>query len=129
MTDQTTSSGTLCTSGVVGVYWMISRTSLRNTTCPGVAPTFSPTVNGLESTCRGMPRLCLRSETRLRAPRTRLMPPVSKACLRAVGLPASVFVGARALARMPAAKRARSRVCQSTSALSTASLIARSTTR
>ena len=71
MTDQTISSGTARTVGVVGVYWMISTTSLRNTTSPGVAPTFSPTRKGLVSTWRGI-RVVPRSPSRLRPPRTRL---------------------------------------------------------
>ena len=127
--DQTISSGTARTFSVTGVYLMISTTSLRNTTVPGVAPMFSPSRNERASTCRGVRRPSRTSPSRLRAPRARLAPPVSKARFSAAGLPGRVLVGASALVTMPAANRARSAVRQSTSASATAPVIACSVAR
>ena len=71
-----------------------------------------------------MPPLWSRSSTKWRAPVTRLPPPVSIARFIAAGLPGSVLVGASDDVRIPAAKRARSLVRQSTSAASTTESIA-----
>ena len=70
--------------------------SLRNTTLPGVAAMFLPTVKADRSTLRGSPPLVVRSVMKLRMPRMRLTPPVSKARFSAAGLVARKLVGAMA---------------------------------
>ena len=84
---------------VCGSYWISSIRSLRNTTLPGVAAMFLPTVNADRSTLRGSPPLVVRSVMKFRTPRMRLTPPVSNARLRAAGLVARKLVGARASTR------------------------------
>ena len=60
----TMSTGSACTDGVVGVYWISSISSLRNTTLPGVTATFLPTSNSsvpagtLPFIADSMPQLC-----------------------------------------------------------------------
>ena len=73
---------------------------------PGVAAMFSPRWNGLVSTCRGRPLLCTRSSRKLRAPATRLAPPVSNARFSAAGLVTRKLVGLNASSMNPAASRA-----------------------
>ena len=57
---------------------------------------FSPNTNDELSTWRGWPPLLRTSSTKLRAPFSRLRPPVSNARLRAAGLVGRKFVGASA---------------------------------
>ena len=99
-------SGRLWTCSVLGWYWMSSPTSSRCTTAPGDSARSLPTSNASRSTIEGMPPLLRTSPTKLRTPRTRLLPPVSNARLIAAGLVAKKLVGASALVRMVVAKRA-----------------------
>ena len=71
---------------VDGAYCRSSNISSRCTTAPVVAAMFSPTMNGSASTWVGMPRLNIRSLTKLRAPRSRLAPLVSNTTFRNDGL-------------------------------------------
>src|SRR5271154_771898 len=103
----TISSGRSDTVSVTGAYCRTSPTGSRATTAPEVVARSRPTSNAPGSTIEGIPPLWRTSETKLRVPRRRLAPPVSKACLIADGLLARKFVGAAALVRMFAAKRAR----------------------
>ena len=80
----------------MGEYWSSSIRELRNTTLPLVAARFSPRVNGLVSTWRGLPPLLTRSSRKLLIPLAALRPPVSKARLRAAGLVARKLEGAMA---------------------------------
>ena len=84
------------TDAVDGWYWISSRTSLRNTTEPGVVAMFSPSRKGRESTGDGIPPLCSRSLAKWAAPVSRLPPQVAVALRRAAGLPARLLVGASA---------------------------------
>src|SRR5579862_5333690 len=85
---------------------MSSIRSFLNTILPGVAARFTPTRNGLVSTCRGRPPLLSTSSTKLRVPAATLAPPVSSARLIAAGLVKKKFVGAIASSTNPAARRA-----------------------
>ena len=82
---------------------MSSATGSRATTAPGVTARSRPTSKAPGSIIDGIAPLWRTSWTKLRAPRARLMPPVSKARLRAAGLLIRKFVGAAALATMLAA--------------------------
>ncbi len=93
-------NGRWYTCSVVGWYCMTSPTSSRCTTAPGESARSLPTLNASRSTIEGMPPLWRRSPTKLRTPRTRLMPPVSNARLIAAGLLAKKLVGRRALVRI-----------------------------
>ncbi len=57
----TISTGSGCTSGVVGEYWISSISSLRRTTWPSVTATFSPTRNS--SVPGASPPFCMRSRS------------------------------------------------------------------
>jgi hypothetical protein len=105
-----TRTGRPYTSSVVGVYWRTSATSSLATTAPGVTARSRPTSKAPGSVIDGIPPLWRTSRTKLRAPRARLMPPVSKARLRAAGLLIRKFVGAAALVTMVAANCACSAV-------------------
>src|SRR3984885_3484049 len=85
---------------------MSSMSSFLNTTLPGVAAMFSPSLKWLVSPCRGRPPLRSRSSTKFPAPTARLAPPVSIARLIAAGLVSRKFVGARASSRKSAASPA-----------------------
>ncbi|MNT15498.1 hypothetical protein D3C72_1505550 [compost metagenome] len=80
---------------MIGLYWISSSTSLRNTTAPSVTPRLLPTSNAPMLTWLGMPPLCTMSLARCERPSSRLLPPVSKKRLTAAGL-AAVLVGAKA---------------------------------
>ena len=66
----------------------------------------TPTSNPDASTCEGQPPLWRKSSTMFLAPLARLLPPVSKACRIAAGLPGTVLVGDSASTMKFAAKRA-----------------------
>ncbi|MNC48733.1 hypothetical protein D3C75_978660 [compost metagenome] len=82
----TTSNGFEYCFSLIGLYWINSSSSLRNTTAPAVEATVLPTSNACLVTCRGNPSLCRRSSTRWPIPRTRLLPPELKISLIARGL-------------------------------------------
>ncbi|MNE37013.1 hypothetical protein D3C80_1308510 [compost metagenome] len=80
---------------MIGLYWINSSTSLRNTTAPSLVPRFLPTSKASMLTWLGMPPLWTMSLARFDRPSSRLLPPVSKKRLTAAGL-AAVLVGAMA---------------------------------
>jgi hypothetical protein len=69
------SSGTSCTAGVAGVYWISWNSSFSNTTVPGVMPTLRPTSKADSSDCEMRP-FCM-SASMFCKPLVRLSPLVS----------------------------------------------------
>ncbi|MNP30010.1 hypothetical protein D3C76_1230650 [compost metagenome] len=100
-------NGLAWTFSVVGANCNSSNISLRNTTSPLAVAMFSPTLNGVLSTCAGSPRLCSRSWVNCRTPLTRFMPPVSTSLRSAAGLVSSRLLGATASASRDATNWAR----------------------
>ncbi|MCY1496600.1 hypothetical protein D9M68_305370 [compost metagenome] len=94
-------------SAVVGANCSSSNILLRYTTSPLAVAMFSPTLNGVLSTCAGRPRLFSMSWVKWRTPRARLMPPVSSILRRAAGLVSGELLGATASARSEATNCAR----------------------
>ncbi|MNJ69679.1 hypothetical protein D3C77_660560 [compost metagenome] len=80
---------------------------MRNTTSPLAVAMFSPTLNGVLSTCFGSPRLFSISSPNWRRPLARLMPPVSTSLRSAAGLVSGELLGATASASSAATNRAR----------------------
>src|SRR6266536_2730755 len=89
-------SGNWCTVGVVGLYWMSSKTSVRATTAPGVTARSAPISNASGATIVGMRGGEAISETKARVPRTRLRPPLSMYAFHAAGLRYGLLLGADA---------------------------------
>ncbi|MNZ76417.1 hypothetical protein D3C78_949200 [compost metagenome] len=100
-------SGRAKAFSVVGANCSSSNMSLRNTTSPLAVAMFSPTLNGVLSTCEGSPRLLSMSLANWRTPLARLRPPVSTSLRSAAGLVRGELLGATASARSDATKRAR----------------------
>ena len=101
-------TGTVSTTGVAGLYWISSKTSVRSTTAPGDVAIVSPRRKGRRSTVLGMAPLWRTSPARARAPLARLAPFVVTAARSAAGLPSNVLVGARASTTWPTTNRPRS---------------------
>jgi hypothetical protein len=112
----TMSTGVERTVSVAGRYCSSSNESVRSTTEPGETPRVSPTWKAERSTMLGTRGGDARSDARLRAPRTKLRPPVSTAVLSACGLASGRFDGASASMRFSAMKPTRSALAQSSCA-------------
>ena len=89
----TMSTGSACTEGVAGEYWISSISSLRNTTLPGVTATFLPTSNS--SVPAGALPLNVRPRSSITFwnPRTRFCPCSSWVSASSSGFATSEFDG------------------------------------
>ena len=89
----TMSTGSACTVGVVGAYWMSSMSSLRRITLPGVVATSCPGLNA-SVPAGGSPRAPrAKSSTPRAAPVARLTPQVAAVLCSTCGLVAKMLAG------------------------------------
>ena len=115
------SNGFSYTLSVVGVYWISSISSLRNTTWPGVITRFLPISNLLSSDIEMWPFWM--SSSMFFMPSTRLSPLVSSARLTTSGLVSMKLLGDIASRYWRVAKASLSLASSSSWVLSTSSII------
>ncbi len=88
------STGSACTSGVLGRYWISSIRLLRSTTSPSVMakPRPTPSLASLERSA-GKPFCWRHSSSAMPMPRTSVWPPLRHAACNACGLLQSQLLG------------------------------------